>query len=482
MVSFFLCLAALIIGYFTYGKYVENVIEPDDRDTPAYTLSDGSDFVPMETARIFLIQLLNIAGLGPIFGALAGAMWGPSVFLWITLGTIFAGGVHDFFSGMISVRNNGGSISELVGKYLGPVMKNVMRVFSVVLLILVGVTFTSGPAGLLDKITPSFFTIRFWLVVLIIYYFIATFLPIDKVIGKIYPFFGFCLIFMAVGVGTMLFVKGYKIPEITLVNLHPSKTPIWPFMFVSVACGAISGFHATQSPLMARCIKSERVAKKVFYGAMVGEGIIALIWAAAGVAIYGGTGGLAEALKTYNGQGGVVYDICQQLMGPVGVVIAMIGVIACPVSSADTAYRSARLTLSDWFKYNQKPVKNRLILTVPLLGIGAILTQVDYSIIWRYFSWSNQTLAMIALWSAGIYLVINKKNYLIAVIPATFMSAVSASYILIAPEGLGLSAGISYSGGILFSILCLVLFILKSKKVDFSLVDAKGKNNLKESD
>lgn len=479
MVSFFLCLAALIIGYFTYGKYVENVIEPDDRATPAYTLSDGSDFVPMETARIFLIQLLNIAGLGPIFGALAGAMWGPSVFLWITLGTIFAGGVHDLFSGMISVRNNGGSISELVGKYLGPVMKNVMRVFSVVLLILVGVTFTSGPAGLLDKITPSFLTIRFWLVVLIIYYFIATFLPIDKVIGKIYPFFGFCLIFMAVGVGTMLFVKGYKIPEITLANLHPSKTPIWPFMFVSVACGAISGFHATQSPLMARCIKSERVAKKVFYGAMVGEGIIALIWAAAGVAIYGGTGGLAEALKTYNGQGGVVYDICQQLMGPVGVVIAMIGVIACPVSSADTAYRSARLTLSDWFKYDQKPAKNRLLLTVPLLGIGAVLTQVDYSIIWRYFSWSNQTLAMIALWSAGIYLVINKKNYLIAVIPATFMSAVSASYILIAPEGLGLSAGISYSGGILFSILCLALFILKSKKVDFSLADAKGKNNLK---
>lgn len=473
MVSFFVCLAVLIIGYFTYGKYVESVLGPDDRETPAYALNDGTDFVPMETARIFLIQLLNIAGLGPIFGALAGAMWGPSVFLWITLGTIFAGAVHDFFAGMMSERNGGGSISEIVGKYLGPVMKLVMRVFSVVLLVLVGVAFTTGPAGLLDTITPSFMTRNIWLVILIIYYFIATFVPIDKVIGKIYPIFGFCLIFMAVGVGVMLFVKGYTIPEITLKNLHPGKTPIWPFMFVSVACGAISGFHATQSPLMARCIKSERVGRKIFYGAMVGEGIIALIWAAAGVAVYNGTGGLANALDIYKGQGGVVYDICKQLMGPVGVLISMIGVIACPVSSADTAYRSARLTLSDWFGMEQKSIKSRLILTIPLLGVGAALTQVNVFMIWRYFSWSNQTLAMITLWAAGIYLVVNKKNYWIAVIPATFMSAVSLTYILIAPEGLKLPVSFAYPAGIVFAALCFGLFQWKAKNVDPALADEK---------
>ncbi|MGF6907332.1 carbon starvation CstA family protein [Fusobacterium sp. PH5-44] len=476
MVSFFVCLAVLIIGYFTYGKYVESVLGPDDRETPAYAMNDGTDYVPMGTARIFLIQLLNIAGLGPIFGALAGAMWGPSVFLWITLGTIFAGAVHDFFAGMISERNGGGSISEIVGKYLGPIMKFVMRVFSVVLLVLVGVAFTTGPAGLLDTITPSFMTRNIWLIILIIYYFIATFVSIDKVIGKIYPIFGFCLIFMAVGVGVMLFVKGYKIPEITLSNLHPNKTPIWPFMFVSVACGAISGFHATQSPLMARCIKSEKVGRKIFYGAMVGEGIIALIWAAAGVTIYNGTGGLAEALAVYKGQGGVVYDICKQLMGPVGVIISMVGVIACPVSSADTAYRSARLTLSDWFGIEQKSIKSRLILTLPLLGVGAALTQVDVSIIWRYFSWSNQTLAMITLWAAGIYLVANKKNYWIAVIPATFMSAVSLTYILIAKEGFKLPTSFAYPAGIIFALFCFALFLWKSKNVNPGLADIKAKS------
>jgi len=474
MISFLVCLVILVVGYFTYGKYVEGVMEPDDRTTPAYALEDGSDFVPMGTARIFLIQLLNIAGLGPIFGALAGAMWGPSVFLWITFGTIFAGGVHDYLSGMISERNNGGSISEIVGKYLGEVMKMIMRIFSVILLVLVGVTFTGGPAGLLNRITPAFFSYNFWLVVLLIYYFIATFVPIDQVIGKIYPFFGFCLIFMAVGVATMMVVKGHKIPEITLSNLHPAGTPIWPIMFVSVACGAISGFHATQSPLMARCIKSERVGRKIFYGAMVGEGVIALIWAAAGTTMYNGTQGLSEAMASLGGQGGVVYDICQNLMGPVGTVIAMIGVIACPVSSADTAYRSARLTLADWFQIDQKPIKNRLILSIPLLAVGAGLTQINFQIVWRYFTWSNQTLAMIALWAGGIYLLVNKKNYWIAVIPATFMSAVSCTYILMAQEGFRLSSTIAYPAGIIFAAACFGLFWTKGKNVDPSLADSKN--------
>lgn len=407
---------------------------------------------------MFLVQLLNIAGLGPIFGALAGAQWGSVVFLWITLGTIFAGAVHDYMSGMISLRHNGASISEVVGSYLGNGMKQVMRVFSVVLLVLVAVNFSTGPANLLAMLTPNVLDARFWLVVVIIYYFVATFVPIDKVIGKIYPVFGICLIVMAVGVAGGLFVKGYTIPEIQLANLHPKNTPIWPVMFISVACGAISGFHATQSPMMARCLTSEKKGRSIFYGAMVAEGVIALIWAAAGVAFYENTGGLSAAISSMT-QSGVVYEICNTLMGPVGAVIAMIGVIACPISSADTAYRSARLTLADSFKLDQKPIKNRLLLTVPLLAVGAALTQIDVQIIWRYFSWSNQTLAMIALWAAGVYLFQNKSAWYMAVVPATFMSAVSCTYILMASEGLGLPTSFAYPVGIVFAAVCLGIFL-----------------------
>lgn len=457
MISFFACLVLLVVGFFTYAKVVEKVFKPDDRATPALTMTDGSDYVPMGNARIFLIQLLNIAGLGPIFGALAGAVWGPSVFLWITLGTILGGGVHDYLIGMMSIRHKGASVSELTGAYLGNTMKQIMRVFSVVLLVLVGVTFSTGPANLLAMLTPNVLDMKFWLMVVLVYYFIATFVPIDKVIGKVYPIFGVCLIVMALGVGGAILIKGYHIPEITLQNLHPAGTPIWPTMFISVACGAISGFHATQSPLMARCMKSEKAGRQIFYGAMVAEGVIALIWAAAGVAFYNGTGGLLEALG--NGQSSVVYEICFTLLGPVGAVIAMIGVIACPISSADTAYRSARLTLADWFKLDQKPIKNRLILTVPLLAIGAILTQFDVQIVWRYFSWSNQTLAMIALWAASVYLFRKKRCYWISALPATFMSAVSCTYILMAKEGLQLSTTIAYPVGIIFAVLCLGTFV-----------------------
>lgn len=459
MISFFVCLAILIAGYFTYGKVVEKVFGPDDRATPAIELQDGTDYVPMPRWRIFLIQLLNIAGLGPIFGALAGAAWGPSVFLWITFGTIFAGAVHDFMVGMISMRHRGDSVAEISGRYLGNGMKQVMRVFSVVLLVLVGVTFTTGPASLLAMLTPDFLDRNFWLVVVLIYYFIATFVPIDKVIGKVYPIFGICLIVMALGVAGGILFGGYTIPEITLSNLHPKGTPIWPVMFVSVACGAISGFHATQSPIMARCIQNERQGRSIFYGAMVAEGIIALIWAAAGVAFYQGTGGLLTALG--GGQSAVVYEICFTLLGPVGAVIAMIGVIACPVSSADTAYRSARLTLSDWFGIDQKPIKNRLILTVPLLAVGAFLTQIDVQVVWRYFSWSNQTLAMIALWAASVYLLRNGRPYLITVIPATFMSAVSCTYILYAQEGFKLPVTIAYPIGFVFAAGCLAIFLYR---------------------
>lgn len=480
MISFFICLFILIAGYFTYGKFVESTFGPDDRETPAIALNDGVDYVVMPLWKLFLVQLLNIAGLGPIFGALTGAEWGPVVFLWITFGTIFAGGVHDYFSGMLSERNRGASIAEVTGTYLGKTMKNVMRVFSVILLVMVGTVFAVGPAGLIvvlfknNGVSGILTSAPFWLAIILIYYFIATFISIDKIIGRIYPVFGVCLIIMAVGVIIGTFAGGYQVPEIWshFRNMHPSGTPIWAFMFITVACGAISGFHSTQSPLMARCLKSEKQGRFVFYGAMVAEGVIALVWAAAGCAIYGSEGLLAAG----GGNSTTVYEICAKTMGSVGIILAMLGVVACPITSGDTAFRSARLTLADWFHIDQNKVKNRFFLCLPLLGVGAILGFgntfgfIDYSIIWRYFSWTNQTLAMIVLWSASMYLFMNKKNYWITVVPATFMSAVSITYFVMAPECLGLIPAlknntlVAYPAGIIVAILFLGLFIAATKR------------------
>jgi len=471
MLTFFICLAILIVGHFLYGKYVEKVFGISTDPTPAIAREDGVDFVPLSTPRVFLIQLLNIAGLGPIFGAISGALWGASAFLWIALGTIFAGGVHDFLSGMISERHDGESISELSGIYLGPVMKFIMRIFAVVLLLFVGTVFMKGPADLLAKLTSehlSWTNSTFWLIVILIYYFLATILPVDKIIGKIYPVFGIVLIIMALGIGAGILFYAFQgkmtIPEFSWKNVHPADLPRWPLLFITIACGAISGFHATQSPLMARCLKTEKDGHKVFYGAMVGEGIIALIWAAAGMAYYygnGGINGLQVALDGYNGSpAGVVYEISFGLLGIAGGALAMLGVIACPITSGDTAFRSARLTLADWFKFDQKPIAKRLIIAVPLLAAGGGLTLVNYNVIWRYFAWSNQTLAMIALWVGAMYLFLNKKNFVIALVPATFMSAVSMTYILMAPEGFKLSTKIAYPVGIAFAVACLVTFVV----------------------
>ena len=494
MISFLLCLALLIIGYFVYGKIVDNTFGPDDRETPAVRINDGVDYVVMPQWKLFLVQLLNIAGLGPIFGALQGALWGPVVFLWITFGTIFAGGVHDYFSGMMSERNDGASIAEVTGRYLGPVMQNIMRVFSVVLLIMVGTVFAVGPAGLIVTLCKNggmsgmLTTTLFWLIIILVYYFIATFISIDAIIGKIYPVFGICLIIMAVGVIIGIFTNpAYTIPELwsNFHSMHPSGTPIWSFMFITVACGAISGFHSTQSPLMARCMKSEKQGHFVFYGAMVCEGVIALIWAAAGCALYtitdGKMTGLAEALSA--GQSAAIYDVCLKTMGNVGVALAMIGVVICPITSGDTAFRSARLTLADWFKIDQDSYANRLKLCVPVLGVGAFLGIgnalgfINYTVIWRYFSWTNQTLAMIVLWAASMYLFKEKKNYWITAVPATFMSAVSCTYFVLAPECLGgllnsktaegatiYNTAVAYPVGIVFAVAMLALFIHATKK------------------
>lgn len=471
MITFLLSLLLLAAGYIFYSRYLEKIMEVDpNRPTPALTMSDGVDYVPMPWWRVLLIQFLNIAGLGPIFGAIAGALWGPVAFLWIVLGTIFAGAVHDYFSGMLSVRHNGLSITEIIGIYLGRTAKQVMRLFTVVLLILVGVVFISGPAGLLANLTPMAMDFTFWIWVIFVYYVLATLLPIDKIIGKIYPLFGFALLFMAISLIVALIAKGYAIPELTADNWHnfhydKERFPIFPMLFITIACGAISGFHATQSPLMARCIKNETEGRKVFYGAMVMEGMVALIWAAISMSFFGGIGELGEVMQAQKGNAAwVVNEISHSLLGKFGALLAILGVVAAPITSGDTAFRSARLTVGDLLHFNQKPVKNRLLITVPLFAIGFALTKINFDVIWRYFAWSNQTLATVVLWTITVYLVREKKNYRITLLPALFMTAVVTSYILLAPEGFALSKVVSYSTGLTVSILLFAWFLFYIQK------------------
>lgn len=461
MISLILSLIVLLAGYLVYGRVVEKIFCPDDRQTPALAVHDGVDCVPLKTGRAFLIQLLNIAGTGPIFGALMGAVFGPVVFLWIVAGSILGGAVHDYMAGMISSRHGGASIAELSGTYLGKGAMWIMRAFSVILLVLCGTVFVTSPAGLLDRLTPGWMNGTFWAVVILIYYLAATLLPIDKLISKLYPIFGVLLMVMAAAVmGGILFSGGrFTIPEFSLQNLHPQGTPIWPYMFITVACGAISGFHATQSPMIAKCITSERVGRKVFYGAMISEAVIALVWAAAGVSFYGTTQLLSDALK--GGASNVVYEISTGVLGVFGGILAVAGVIVCPITSGDTAFRSARLILAETLDLDQKSIKNRLIITLPLLLAGGLLTWFatvndnGFQIVWRYFSWSNQTLAMIALWVATAYLMKQGKRRfgsLLTALPAAFMSAVSLTYILMAKEGFGLSAAVAYPAGAVFAL------------------------------
>ena len=469
MISLLISFAVLLVGFIVYGRVTEKIFSPDDRKTPAIAINDGVDCVPMKTWKAFLVQLLNIAGTSPIFGALMGAVFGPVVFLWIVFGSILGGAVHDYMSGMISSRHKGASIAELSGTYLGKAAKWIMRVFSVVLLVLCGTVFVTSPAGLLDKLTPDWMNGTFWSVVILVYYLLATLLPIDKLIGKLYPIFGVLLIVMAAAViGGIIFSGGkYTIPEISLENLHPDGTPIWPYMFITVACGAVSGFHATQSPMIAKCIKTEKVGRKIFYGAMISESVIALVWAAAGVAFYGTTQLLNEALAS--GASNVVYEISTGVLGVFGGVLAVAGVVVCPITSGDTAFRSARLILAETFHLEQRKIKNRLLITVPLLVTGGLLTWFaiananGFQIIWRYFSWSNQTLAMIALWVATAYLL-KKGKYrfgsLLTAFPAAFMSAVSLTYIMMASEGFRLGQTVSYISGAIFAITLFVIYLV----------------------
>ncbi len=421
--------------------------------------------------KAFLIQFLNIAGLGPIFGSIMGIMFGESAFLWIVFGTIFAGAVHDYFSGMISLRRNGASLPEIVGLELGSGIKQFMRVFSLLLMILVGAVFVSGPAGLLAGLTPDSLDMTFWVVVIFAYYVLATLVPIDKLIGKIYPFFGFALLFMAVGIMMAMFVYKAPIPELTegLSNQHPQKLPIFPIMFVSIACGAISGFHATQSPMMARCLQNERYGRKVFYGSMIAEGVLALIWAAAASSFFGSVNGLQEFVAglapTENKPAIVVDLISNYWLGTFGGILALIGVIAAPITSGDTALRSARLIASDFLKFDQTTIGKRLIISIPIFVLTFIVLQMNFDILWRYFAWSNQTLAVFTLWAITVYLAKRKKLYWVSLIPAVFMTAVSVCYIFIAPEGFGLSSTISYIAGVITCLaVCILFFFKKSSK------------------
>lgn len=460
MITFAISILFLILGYLIYGRISEKVFGVDaSRPTPAVRLADGVDYVPMSWWRVFLIQFLNIAGLGPIFGAIAGAMWGPVAFLWIVLGCIFAGAFHDFFSGMLSVRHDGRSIPEIVGRYLGNGFKQFMRVFTILLMILVGAVFIMGPAKILDGLTSETMGMTFWVWLVFAYYVMATMLPIDKLIGRVYPVFGFSLLFMALGITIMMIWNGLPIPELVPQNLinmnaNPDKFPVFPMLFVTVACGAISGFHSTQSPLMARCIQNENLGRRVFYGAMICEGVVAMIWAAVGMSFFGGVRELNTIMAQHsNNAAWAVNEISNHLLGTFGGALAVIGVVAAPITSGDTAFRSARLIVADFLGLNQTPIKNRLYICLPLFAVGFALTQIDFGIIWRYMAWSNQTLATVVLWSITVYMFINEKFFWMALVPALFMTAVCSTYILVAPEGLQLSADWGYPIGLLITLI-----------------------------
>ncbi|NIJ44821.1 carbon starvation protein CstA [Wenyingzhuangia heitensis] len=471
MISFIVSIIILIVAYFVYGNIIERIFGIEkDRETPAISQRDDVDYMPLPTWKVFLIQFLNIAGLGPIFGAIAGAMYGPSAFLWIVFGCIFGGAVHDYFSGMLSLRHNGLSISEVVGIYLGPYIKQFMRLFTVVLLIFVGTVFLVGPAKIIDGMTDSMLGIGVWVSIILVYYVLSTLLPIDKLISKLYPVFGAAMLFMALGLLLVLFVGDYQIPEVIPANLvnmkhNAENTPIFPMLFVTIACGAISGFHATQSPLMSRCIHNETEGKKVFFGAMITEGIVALIWAAAAMTFFGNVDGLnVEMAANGNNAAWAANEISLNMLGKFGGVLAVLGIVAAPITSGDTAFRSARLILADTFKYDQKSILKRLYISIPLFVIAFVLTKVDFAIIWRYFAWSNQTLAMIVLWAITAFLIYTKKAYLVTFIPAVFMTMVCSLYILIAPEGFQLNNTISYVLSVIVTIIISVFFLLYVKR------------------
>jgi len=485
MITFIVALIILVVGYMFYGKYIERLFGADETlTTPAYRKQDNVDFIPMKSSKTYLIQFLNIAGLGPIFGAILGATYGPIAFVWIVVGAIFGGAVHDYLSGMMSIRQNGESIPEVIGKWLGLPAKQFMRVFTLLLMILVGAAFITGPAAILaNKIqsmvysniisdTWLFLTNQFvWVILILVYYFLATLLPINKIIGRIYPLFGAALLFMAVGIGSMLFYYGSAIPELTFDTLRNMKTnpeafPIFPLIFITISCGAISGFHATQSPMMARTLQNEKEGRMVFFGAMITEAIIALIWAAAAMAFFQGVGPLNEQLAANNMQPAwFVNLISYEWLGVIGGILAVFGVIAAPITTGDTALRSARLIIADFTKINQKKLSSRLIITTIIFIIVYSFTLMKFDILWRLMFWFNQVLATIVLWGITMYLLKMQKNYWVTLIPAIFMTAVVSTYIFIAKETLAFNHTISYTIGLSITFAITAYFFLYKNRI-----------------
>ena len=479
MITFFISFVALVLGYLLYGKFVSKVFAPDDRKTPAVVINDGIDYVPMPNWKIFMIQFLNIAGTGPIFGAIMGAKFGPAAYLWIILGCIFAGATHDFFSGMLSMRNNGADLPALIGKYLGKTPRNVMLVFCVVLLIMVGTVFVYSPAEILGHISGGSLL---WIIVIFAYYVVATMLPIDKIIGKIYPIFSFSLLFMAVALIVILLIKIPVLPELWdgLGNMAKEQDPsftdnIFPCLFITIACGAISGFHATQSPLMARCLKSEKMGRPIFYGSMITEGLVALVWATVAMWFFydsptPGYEQLAAAKGFHTSAPMVVTTVCQDWLGMLGGVLAILGVVAAPITSGDTAFRSARLIVASALKLNQKPKMNRLYVCLPIfvVSIAMLAWQSSnpdgFNVIWQYFGWSNQTLSVFTLWAITVYLVRKNKPYVITLLPALFMTGVCSTYLFISKQAFGLQEDLAYYLGILTVIIAMVWFVVWIRK------------------
>ena len=464
MITFLLAVALLVLAYFTYGKYVEKVFGPkNDRPTPAYSNQDGVDYVPMGKQKNAMIQLLNIAGTGPIFGPIMGALYGPVAFIWIVVGAIFAGAVHDYLTGMISIRNRGAHIPELAGKFLGKLSKHLVNAFSLLLLLLVGTVFVTTPASLLHALMDGKVALGILIGVIFLYYFLSTVLPIDKIIGRLYPYFGATLLVGTLGVGGSLLLSDYSIPELTLTNLHPADLPIFPILFLTITCGALSGFHATQSPIISRTTQKEKQGRYIFYGMMIAEAIIAMIWAAAAMSLFDG-----QNLQTLINEGTaslVVNEVSMTLLGAVGGTIAVLGAVVLPITSGDTAFRAARSIIADYLNINQSKLAKRLAIALPLFALSFLLTKIDFNILWRYFSFANQGTSALALWIATMYLLVKGKNYFISLIPALFITDMVATYILFdAKLGFGLSYSASHIGGMIITALIAVVFFAKAKK------------------
>ncbi len=468
MITFFICLVVLVAAYFLYGGLLDRVVKIDDKaDVPSKTLYDGVDYIPLPRWRIFLIQLLNIAGTGPIFGAILGACYGPVAFLWITLGGIFMGAMHDYMSGVISLRNGGKSLPEIIGKYLGGGMRKFSLVMIPILMVLVGGVFIVTPSKILSSMTDIPYL--WWVGIVIAYYFIATIMPVDKIIGKIYPIFGAALIFMALGMLYVIVFGDYHLPELTSVeNMHynADNLPIIPTLFISIACGAISGFHATQSPLMARCMTNEKQSRPIFFGAMISESIIALIWAAIAMAFFGGVEELNSWMHSNGNDAGLaVSTISVTTLGIFGSILALLGVVAAPITSGDTAFRSARLIVADMLNYDQRPILNRLLVSVPLFAIGIGIAFIDFDVIWRYFAWSNQTLSVITLWMITSWLMRRKSKFsILALIPAIFMTYICSSFVFVSNQFIGMGAcdlAYIYGGGATAIIAGLMMVLIR---------------------